>query len=76
MSDTQGPTGDDEGFIARTAPATGGFLTGALGGVDLRQPFREAPDLTTPPRSTWRILAPLLLVLAAGAGAIAWSAIT
>lgn len=73
MSQSERPTRDDD-VVARTVGATGGFAAGVLGGTDLRSPFPEQPDLTRP-RSGWRIVAPLLLVLAAGAGVVVWGSL-
>ncbi len=70
MSESQRPTGDGD-VVGRTVGATGGLLAGVLGAVDLRRPFPEQLDLSRP-RSTWRIVTPLLLVLAAGGGVVVW----
>ena len=73
MSESQRPHGDDD-VVARTVGATGGFVAGVLGGSDLRSPFPEQPDLSRP-RSGWRVVAPLLLVLAAGVGVVVWGSL-
>lgn len=51
-----------------------GFLTGAAGGTDLTRPFPDRDPLA--PRSGWAIAAPLLVVLAAGAGYLGWRALS
>jgi len=73
VSESKRPDGDDD-VVARTVGATGGFSAGVLGGTDLRSPFPEQPDLSRP-RSGWRVVAPLLLVLAAGVGVVVWGSL-
>lgn len=61
-------------YVDAVSQGVDGFLTTAAGGTDLSRPFPDRPPLA--PRSAWSVVAPLLLVVVAGAGYLGWRALS